>query len=216
VLAEREATVDRERLISVYTWGPMGIVARRGVSVRNGAWDDEGGSTCGAPPEPEGAFVAQDSNIMSDYTYMLDHMGNVAALVDSDPGSPTFGTARQQVFDAFGNNIEGYATFQCVADHDSADLMVHPLDPPCPLPPAQPIERMQTGGLNWRGGEHFQISRLGPPIGTIGWQRAGKRAILDQGINVEIPKSRIEPPVRCPRDATPTWTVSGQEERTNR
>lgn len=42
VLVERESAIQgrpNKRFISVYTWGPLGLIARRGVSVRNGHWD---------------------------------------------------------------------------------------------------------------------------------------------------------------------------------
>ena len=109
-----------------------------------------------------GAFVYDNPDVMQDYTYMADHMGNIAALVDSTPSSPTHGTARRQVFDAFGNNIGGYLTFRCASDRDFTDdpwfdrFLGTPPEPPCPLPEEQwpqPVERMQTGGFNWRGGE---------------------------------------------------------------
>jgi len=111
---------------------------------------------------------------MRNYTYMTDQMGNVTGLVDSATGE-----ARRQVFDAFGVNIGGYITFRCAADHDWADEPWHAYtqcwhwDPPppppisngpeqpCPVPELSPpvvhqpgpVERMQTGSFNWRGGE---------------------------------------------------------------
>jgi len=125
-----------------------------------------------------GAFVYVDPDTMQDYTYMTDQMGNVTGLVDSATGE-----ARRQVFDAFGVNIGGYITFRCAADHDWADQpwwsysqcrTWDPLPPPdgperpCPVPESsppvvhqpQPIERMQTGSFNWRGGEGSITDRV--------------------------------------------------------
>jgi len=177
VLVERESDnhlgdgnqPERERFISVYTWGPMGLISRRGVSVRDGYWDPNGGDDCVPGPGKYGAFVPYETNIMYDYTYMADHMGHIAALVDGTPTSPTYGTARRQVFDAFGNNIGGYITFRCASDHDWTDNPWHnghfadPPIPPCPLPEEQwpqPTERMQTGGFNWRGSEGSITDRV--------------------------------------------------------
>ena len=174
VLVERESDnhlgdgnqPERERFISVYTWGPMGLISRRGVSVRDGYWDPNGGDDCVPGPGKYGEFVPLETNIMYDYTYMADHMGNIAALVDGTPTSPTHGTARRQVFDAFGNNIGGYITFRCASDHDWTDDPWHnghfadPPAQPCPLPPAEPVERMQTGGFNWRGSEGSITDRV--------------------------------------------------------
>ena len=127
ILVERESDLHGsppdERFVSVYTWGPMGLISRRGVSVRDGHWDPAGGEDCDPGPGTvmSGAFVYDNRDVMQDYTYMADHMGNIAALVDGTPTSPTHGTARRQVFDAFGNNIGGYITFRCASDHDWTD-----------------------------------------------------------------------------------------------
>ncbi|MBI4581288.1 MAG: hypothetical protein HY718_16415, partial [Planctomycetes bacterium] len=120
LLAERESDNspdqgDKERYISVYTWGPLGVIARKGVSFRD----------------------AVTENTLCDYTCLKDAMGNVAALVDSA------GTVKRQVFDAFGNwqgSPVVYVTYRCAQDQDNAT-------------PPQPVERMQTGQMNWRGGE---------------------------------------------------------------
>ncbi|HVP13232.1 MAG TPA: hypothetical protein VMV94_18810, partial [Phycisphaerae bacterium] len=219
LLVERESKIQgrpQKRFISVYTWGPLGLIARRGVSIRNGYWDaeatypgplgyfdKEGDCQVDWPPPPRstppdpvsnghcdpediyspmtGGFVPAQQDVMQDYTYMADHMGNVTGLVDSATG-----TAKRQVFDAFGVNIGGFITFQCALDHDYTDMPWHQdcrhwgcwpwlgsewgngwcengggidlvgEDPGCPIPPerqAQPVERMQTGSFNWRGGE---------------------------------------------------------------
>jgi len=100
------------------------------------------------------------------------------------PDSPTYGEARRQVFDAFGVNVGGYITFRCALDCDYADDPWHlycghfsccpwqgcnmPIgfgptgwtEPPCPNEPARPVERMQTGGFNWRGGEGSVTDRV--------------------------------------------------------
>lgn len=161
--------------VSVFQWGPMGLVARLGASLRNGEWNASGGEECD-PEDPNspvsGAFDAEDPFTMSAYTYMVDHMGNVVGLADSATGE-----AQRQVFDAFGVNVGGYATFACAADQDWADdpwhlerefedpsapsLIPIPPPPPCPLPPErepQAVARMQTGLFNWRGGEGSQTS----------------------------------------------------------
>jgi hypothetical protein len=65
-----------QRLSSVYLWGPMGLVARRGVSWRNGNWNPTGG------PKGEGAFEYVNKNKMCDDTYIADAMGNVRGLFD--------------------------------------------------------------------------------------------------------------------------------------
>jgi RHS repeat-associated protein len=108
---------------------------------------------------------------------------------------------RRQIFDAFGVNIDGYITFQCLSGHDynskirrGGDMPWHqdcsywacwpwkldawgdpypcftrygqPLpytQPDCPIPPerqAHPVERMQTGSFNWRGGEGSITDRV--------------------------------------------------------
>ena len=81
LLVERESDTHdgpNNRFISVYTWGPMGLIARQGVSVRNGYWDPAGGALCD-PEHPElgttGAFVDENPDAMQAYTYMADHMG---------------------------------------------------------------------------------------------------------------------------------------------
>jgi len=224
LLVERESKIQgrpHKRFISVYTWGPLGLIARRGVSVRNGYWNpagtyvpsEERPGECwygdpppawmgpcepGNPNSPQpGGFVSDNPDVMQDYTYMADHMGNIMGLVDSATG-----TAKRQVFDAFGVNIGGFITFQCVSDHDYAEMPWHqhcgewgcwpwvndekgrtqcapPVvyweeagPPECPLPEApepeprpwawqaQPIERMQTGSFNWRGGEGSITDRV--------------------------------------------------------
>ena len=102
---------------------PIGMSMMYSVSVRDGHWDPLGGEDCDPGPGTvmSGAFVYDNRDVMQDYTYMADHMGNIAALVDGTPTSPTHGTARRQVFDAFGNNIGGYITFRCASDHDWTD-----------------------------------------------------------------------------------------------
>ncbi|HVP13391.1 MAG TPA: hypothetical protein VMV94_19620 [Phycisphaerae bacterium] len=94
-----------------------------------------------------GGFVSDNPDVMQDYTYMADHMGNITGLVDSvtgtakrqaldvpgtqsaiakRPPSPRRWLARQgQVFDAFGVNVGGYITFRCAADHDYAEMPWH-------------------------------------------------------------------------------------------
>lgn len=74
--------VTHERNISVYTWGPLGLIARRGTSIRDGSYDP---ATHTFTPSPV-------PNAVCGYTCMTDHMGNVAALVDSSSG-----LARRQV-----------------------------------------------------------------------------------------------------------------------
>jgi len=167
ILVERESDLHGsppdERFVSVYTWGPMGLISRRGVSVRDGHWDPAGGEDCDPGPGTvmSGAFVYDNRDVMQDYTYMADHMGNIAALVDGESE-----TARRQVFDAFGNNIGGYIQFRCAADHDWTDNPWHnghPADPPippCPNNPAEPTERMQAGSFNWRGSEGSITDRV--------------------------------------------------------
>ncbi len=65
LLAERESddsiwSVGVERLVSVYTWGVMGLVARRGVSVRDGSYN----------PSTHQFTPTNPPNPMCDYTYM--------------------------------------------------------------------------------------------------------------------------------------------------
>ncbi len=154
------------RFISIYTWGVMGLVPRRGVSVRDGSYDAQSHTfTPSDPPNP-----------MCDYTYMMDHMGNVAALVDTSTGN-----AQRQLFDAFGNTLDSLITFRCESDYDTGELLApRYCDPPgdivdchdegiancipeCPAEfphAAEPIERMQAGGFHWRGGEGSITDRV--------------------------------------------------------
>jgi RHS repeat-associated protein len=161
VLVERDKRESgmpdtEQRLASVYLWGPMGLVARRGVSWRNGVWDPKGG------PKGEGAFEYVDKNKMCDYTYIADAMGNVRGLFD-------VGTAavQLQTFDAFGNLQGSPITFQCDLDKNHSDWIVEgPCGPGFPIEPVPPTAtaRIQTGSYSWRGGEGSQTDLLGDDL----------------------------------------------------
>lgn len=136
---------------------------------------------------------------MWNYTYLADHLGNIVALLDASPASPTYGEARRQVFDAFGVNVGGYITFRCDLDCDYGDDPWHlycghfaccPWEnggqgsgeygsgptgwtpPLCPDEPAQSVEWMQAGGFN-------PVTDLRPS--RAGW-RGGEGSVTDRAL----------------------------------
>jgi len=64
-----------------------------------------------------------------------------------------------QTFDAFGNNMGGYILMRCDHDMMPGEYLVD-WDPTTALP----IERMQTGIYNWRGGEGSITDWLASPL----------------------------------------------------
>ena len=128
-----------DRFYSVYAWGPIGLISRRGVSIRNGFYDNE-------PPNPPG-FVPQAWSTMCDYVPLADAMGNVLAVVDVASGN-----AQLQTFDAFGNRVGSAVSFHCASDltrHDEHGL-------------GDPVEayRNQMAHFQWRGGEGSQTDLM--------------------------------------------------------
>ncbi|QDV89637.1 hypothetical protein RAS2_07090 [Phycisphaerae bacterium RAS2] len=108
----------RESLIRNYR--PTGLVARRGVSIHDGHWEEDDPKT---PKVDESGWVPGSVNSMCDYVCLADGMGNVRGRLDSN------GNVSIQTFDSFGNAQgtsklspdQTYVDFRCNNDCDFGD-----------------------------------------------------------------------------------------------
>lgn len=151
-----------KRFVSIYTWGPTGIVTRRGVARRVGHWDPQ-------LNDDQGGFVPDGANYnrMCNYHPLADAMGNTVGVIDSFDG-----VMQSQYFDAFGctvNNTHAYSSAVKCGDYgkappedlNEADGFNSTYAPPDGLPATSPPGRLSAGRQQWRGHEGSQTDLAG-------------------------------------------------------